>query len=60
MKSPERYAAHRQDLARKVHEAGVKHPNVLQAIATVPRHPFVDAGLLAQAYEDSALSLIHI
>ncbi|MEY3840812.1 MAG: hypothetical protein RIR08_1549, partial [Pseudomonadota bacterium] len=26
MKSPERYAAHRQDLARKVHEAGVKHP----------------------------------
>ena len=32
MKSPERYTAHRQDLARKVHDAGVKHPNVLQAI----------------------------
>ena len=59
MKSPERYTAHRQDLARKVHDAGVKHPNVLQAIATVPRHTFVDAGLHAQAYEDSALPIGH-
>jgi hypothetical protein len=36
MKSAERFAGHRQDLARKVHEAGIKNPQVLQAIATVP------------------------
>ncbi|MFM7048288.1 MAG: protein-L-isoaspartate O-methyltransferase family protein, partial [Polynucleobacter sp.] len=59
MKSAERFAGHRQDLARKVHEAGIKNPQVLQAIATVPRHSFVDAGLHARAYEDSALPIGH-
>ena len=59
MKAVERFVGHRQDLARKVHEAGVKHAAVLQAIATVPRHSFVDAGLYAQAYEDSALPIGH-
>ena len=55
----ERFAGHRQALAAKVHAAGVKHGKTLEAIATVPRHAFMDAGLHAQAYEDSALPIGH-
>ena len=55
----ERFAGHRQSLAAKVHAAGVKHGKTLEAIATVPRHAFMDAGLHAQAYEDSALPIGH-
>ena len=55
----ERFAGHRQALAVKVHAAGVKHGKTLEAIATVPRHAFMDAGLHAQAYEDSALPIGH-
>jgi len=55
----ERFAGHRQALAAKVHAAGVKHGKTLEAIATVPRHAFMDAGLYAQAYEDSALPIGH-
>ena len=39
--------------------AGVKHAKTLDAIATVPRHVFMDAGLHPQAYEDSALPIGH-
>jgi protein-L-isoaspartate(D-aspartate) O-methyltransferase len=39
--------------------AGVKHAKTLDAIATVPRHAFMDAGLHPQAYEDSALPIGH-
>jgi protein-L-isoaspartate(D-aspartate) O-methyltransferase len=39
--------------------AGVKHAKTLEAIATVPRHAFMDAGLHPQAYEDSALPIGH-
>ena len=55
----ERFAGHRQALAAKVHAAVVKHGKTLEAIATVPRHAFMDAGLHAQAYEDSALPIGH-
>ena len=55
----ERFAGHRQSLAAKVHAAGVKHGKTLEAIATVPRHAFMDAGLYAQAYDDSALPIGH-
>jgi len=55
----ERFAGHRQALAAKVHAAGVKHGKTLEAIATVPRHAFMDAGLHPQAYEDSALPIGH-
>jgi protein-L-isoaspartate(D-aspartate) O-methyltransferase len=37
----------------------VKHAKTLDAIATVPRHAFMDAGLHPQAYEDSALPIGH-
>ena len=58
MKAPtERFAAYRQALAAKVHAGGVKHGKTLEAIATVPRHAFMDAGLHAQAYEDTALPI---
>ena len=58
MKAPtERFAAYRQALAAKVHASGVKHGKTLEAIATVPRHAFIDAGLHAQAYEDTALPI---
>ena len=60
MKAPtERFAAYRQALAAKVHAGGVKHGKTLEAIATVPRHAFMDAGLHAQAYEDTALPIGH-
>jgi protein-L-isoaspartate(D-aspartate) O-methyltransferase len=39
--------------------AGIKHAKTLDAIATVPRHAFMDAGLHPQAYEDSALPIGH-
>lgn len=55
----ERFAGHRQALAAKVAGTGVKHAKTLEAIATVPRHAFMDAGLHAQAYEDSALPIGH-
>ena len=60
MKAPtERFAAYRQALAAKVHAGGIKHGKTLEALATVPRHAFMDAGLHAQAYEDSALPIGH-
>ncbi len=55
----ERFAGYRQALASKVMAAGVKHHKTLDAIATVPRHAFMDAGLHGQAYEDSALPIGH-
>jgi protein-L-isoaspartate(D-aspartate) O-methyltransferase len=55
----DRFAGHRQALATKVAMAGVKHTKTLDAIATVPRHAFMDAGLHPQAYEDSALPIGH-
>jgi protein-L-isoaspartate(D-aspartate) O-methyltransferase len=39
--------------------SGVRHRQVLEAIATVPRHAFVDEALDTRAYEDSALPIGH-
>jgi protein-L-isoaspartate(D-aspartate) O-methyltransferase len=49
----------RIQLTEKVAASGVRHRKVLEAIATVPRHAFVDDGLDARAYEDSALPIGH-
>jgi protein-L-isoaspartate(D-aspartate) O-methyltransferase len=51
------FDAARRLMAQRIAEGGVRHHGVLQAIATVPRHAFIDAGLSAQAYEDSALPI---
>lgn len=49
----------RIQLAEKVAASGVRHRQVLEAIATVPRHAFIEDGLDARAYEDSALPIGH-
>ena len=49
----------RVQLAEKVAASGVRHRQVLEAIATVPRHAFVDEALDTRAYEDSALPIGH-
>lgn len=49
----------RARMAERVAASGVKHPGVLAALATVPRHGFVDVALANQAYEDAALPIGH-
>jgi len=49
----------RLQLAEKVAASGVRNRHVLEAIATVPRHAFIDHALDARAYEDSALPIGH-
>ncbi|AJC21993.1 protein-L-isoaspartate(D-aspartate) O-methyltransferase [Pandoraea pulmonicola] len=49
----------RARMAERVAASGVKHAGVLAALATVPRHGFVDAALANQAYEDAALPIGH-
>lgn len=57
MRTPKQFDSARRVMAQKIAESGVNHHEVLQAIATVPRHAFIDAGLLPQAYEDSSLPI---
>lgn len=49
----------RQKMAERVAQQGVRDPRVLQAVAVVPRHLFVDAALASRAYEDSAMPIGH-
>jgi protein-L-isoaspartate(D-aspartate) O-methyltransferase len=49
----------RERLVERLRARGIRDPRVLGAIATVPRHLFVDAGLATQAYEDAALPIGH-
>ncbi|MCC7005853.1 MAG: protein-L-isoaspartate(D-aspartate) O-methyltransferase [Ottowia sp.] len=44
-------------LVQRLREQGMHDETVLDAIARVPRHLFVDAGLASQAYEDTALPI---
>lgn len=39
--------------------AGLSDERVLSAMATIPRHLFVDSGLITQAYEDTSLPIGH-
>lgn len=57
MSTKKHFDAARRLMAQRIAEGGIRHQGVLQAIATVPRHAFIDAGLSAQAYEDSALPI---
>jgi len=47
----------RERMVARVREQGVRDPRVLDAMARVPRHAFVDAALSSRAYEDSALPI---
>ncbi len=47
----------RDRLVRRLRAKGIRDERVLKAIATVPRHEFVDEALSSRAYEDSALPI---
>jgi protein-L-isoaspartate(D-aspartate) O-methyltransferase len=47
----------RQRLVERIREKGVSDQRVLDALATTPRHLFVDEALSSRAYEDSALPI---
>jgi len=47
----------RDRLARRLREKGIRDERVLNAIATIPRHEFVDEALSSRAYEDTALPI---
>jgi protein-L-isoaspartate(D-aspartate) O-methyltransferase len=49
----------RERMVERLRANGVTDPRVLNAMATVPRHIFVDPGLATQAYEDAALPIGH-
>ena len=49
----------RRRMAQRLRGAGVSNDRVIEAMATVPRHGFVDAALVTQAYEDTSLPIGH-
>ena len=51
--------APRRAMAARTARQGVKDPQVLSALEIVPRHMFVEPGMLAQAYVDISLPIGH-
>jgi protein-L-isoaspartate(D-aspartate) O-methyltransferase len=51
--------APRRAMAARVARDGVKDPQVLAALETVPRHLFIESALSAQAYTDVSLPIGH-
>ena len=49
----------RARMVARLRAAGVVHEAVLNAMARVPRHRFVDTALVTQAYEDTSLPIGH-
>lgn len=49
----------RERLIRRLLDAGIQDPEVLEAMRALPRHLFVDEALASRAYEDSALPIGH-
>ena len=49
----------RQRMVRRLHAAGLHADAVLDAMARVPRHLFIDPALVTQAYEDTSLPIGH-
>jgi len=47
----------RDRLIKRLRESGIRDERVLDAIATIPRHEFVDEALSSRAYEDTALPI---
>jgi len=47
----------REKMAERIAQQGVRDARVLQAMAIVPRHLFVDAALASRAYEDSPMPI---
>lgn len=49
----------RQRMTQRLRREGLVDERVLQALADVPRHEFVDSALAIQAYEDTSLPIGH-
>ncbi|MBV8628848.1 MAG: protein-L-isoaspartate(D-aspartate) O-methyltransferase [Paraburkholderia sp.] len=49
----------RERMVERLRANGVTDQRILNALAMVPRHMFVDPGLATQAYEDAALPIGH-
>lgn len=49
----------RERLIKRLREAGIRHPALLDRIRSVPRHLFVDEALSSRAYEDNPLPIGH-
>jgi protein-L-isoaspartate(D-aspartate) O-methyltransferase len=49
----------RRQMVQRLRASGLSSVPVLEALATVPRHQFVDAALVTQAYEDTSLPIGH-
>ncbi|KNZ31530.1 MAG: protein-L-isoaspartate O-methyltransferase [Methylibium sp. NZG] len=49
----------RRQMVQRLRASGVQSEPVLNAMAQVPRHQFVDAALVTQAYEDTSLPIGH-
>lgn len=49
----------RRRMVQRLQQGGLSDERVLQALATVPRHLFVDSALATQAYEDTSLPIGH-
>ena len=47
----------RERMVERLREQGIKDHRVLEAMAAVPRHLFVEEALASRAYEDSALPI---
>jgi protein-L-isoaspartate(D-aspartate) O-methyltransferase len=47
----------RDRLIKRLRDSGIRDERVLNAIATIPRHEFVDEALSSRAYEDTALPI---
>jgi protein-L-isoaspartate(D-aspartate) O-methyltransferase len=47
----------RRRMVERLRESGIRDERVLGAMARVPRHCFVDAALVTQAYEDTSLPI---
>ena len=47
----------RDRMVARLRENGIRDESVLSAMASVPRHIFVDEGLASRAYEDTALPI---
>jgi protein-L-isoaspartate(D-aspartate) O-methyltransferase len=48
-----------QRMVERLRAEGLRHEGVLAAMGGVPRHRFVDAALVTQAYEDTSLPIGH-
>ena len=49
----------RHRMVERLAASGIRHPAVLAAMGSVPRHRFVDDGLASRAYDDTALPIGH-